>query len=218
MSNHAWSKFWWQDWQTDAGLRMCSLEARGLWMEMLCIMAASPKKGYLLIGGKPPTIPELARVVGIHWRACARLAAILEAHKVYSRDGGLIFCRRMVRDAKNEETGREGANKRWKAKNKAGGPQSAPPNGQGTGHPTSEANSPEAEAEADLRASRSERARSPARTREHAHTHTREGQPNFRSGAFQLLWEELHANQQRSADDTTVDHRAIRSERRKLDA
>ena len=38
MSNgQRWSKFWWGDWQNDKALRLCSIGARGLWMEMLCI-------------------------------------------------------------------------------------------------------------------------------------------------------------------------------------
>ncbi len=39
-------------WRDDAGLRLCSLAARGLWFEMLCIMFMSENRGYLSLSDK----------------------------------------------------------------------------------------------------------------------------------------------------------------------
>ena len=59
-------KFFPRDWQADSNLRVCSLEARGLWFEMLCIMAQAPRYGYLTNGdGKTPLSDDaLTRLIG----------------------------------------------------------------------------------------------------------------------------------------------------------
>lgn len=94
---------------------MCSLAARGLWIEMLCLM--HEEDGYLLLAGKPLTPKELARLSGggTSLRECAKLLAELEENGVFSRtEDGTIYCRRMVRDVANEkgwrEVGRLGGN------------------------------------------------------------------------------------------------------------
>ena len=42
-----WMKFYPADWRADPALRMCSLAARGLWMEMLSIMHEADPRGSL---------------------------------------------------------------------------------------------------------------------------------------------------------------------------
>ena len=46
-------KFYPSDWLSDEALRGCSPAARGLWVDMICLMAKSKKHGYLLAGDKP---------------------------------------------------------------------------------------------------------------------------------------------------------------------
>jgi len=48
-----WLKFFPSDWRADPALRMCSLAARGLWIEMLCLMHEARPHGSLLVNGKP---------------------------------------------------------------------------------------------------------------------------------------------------------------------
>lgn len=102
MSNgngHRWSKFWWCDWQNDKGLQQCSLAARGLWIELLGLCHASEKPGYLLINGEPPDNEALADVLGrTTTKEIAKLLAELERRHVFSREDGVIFSRRMVKD------------------------------------------------------------------------------------------------------------------------
>src|SRR5690349_15309183 len=111
MSNgngHRWSKFWWCDWQNDPGLRMCSLEARGLWIELLAIAHQSDRPGYVLVNGKPPTNKEISSLV--RWgnaKTIEKLLRELADYGVFSRgDDGVIFSRRMVRDTQISEAGR----------------------------------------------------------------------------------------------------------------
>lgn len=115
MAGRNWSKFWWQDWQRDPALNLCSLEARGLWMDMLCIMADAEEKGVLTIGKTKVSSKELAQLSRISEKKCKKLVEELENNGVFSRDeNGFIFSRRMVRDAgisrKSAENGKKGGN------------------------------------------------------------------------------------------------------------
>lgn len=99
MSARRWAKFWWQDWQRDPALRMCSLAARGAWIEMLCLMADADPVGHLLVNGRSPNMRQLAAVLGCSEREATKLVSELEENGVFSRsDDGTIFSRRMVRD------------------------------------------------------------------------------------------------------------------------
>lgn len=110
-----WFKFYPSDWRSDLGLRRCSPAARGLWIDMLCIMHEATPRGYLTIGGVPLADRDLAALLAISPKQCAGLLAELEKGGVFSRtDAGVIFSRRMIRDeakqAKNEENGHLGGN------------------------------------------------------------------------------------------------------------
>ncbi|MBS1057145.1 hypothetical protein [Gluconobacter kondonii] len=99
MSARRWAKFWWQDWQRDPALRMCSLAARGAWIEMLCLMADADPVGHLLVNGRSPNMRQLSAVLGCSEREATKLVAELEENGVFSRsEDGTIFSRRMVRD------------------------------------------------------------------------------------------------------------------------
>lgn len=99
MSARRWAKFWWQDWQRDPALRMCSLAARGAWIEMLCLMADADPVGHLLVNGRSPNMRQLSAVLGCSEREATRLVTELEENGVFSRsEDGTIYSRRMVRD------------------------------------------------------------------------------------------------------------------------
>lgn len=109
-----WLKFYPSDWRADPALRMCSLAARGLWMEMLCLMHEAAPRGSLLINGRQVTEIQLATLAGASVREVASQLAQLEAAGVFSRDdSGTIFSRRMRRDDEKAE--------RDKANGRAGG-------------------------------------------------------------------------------------------------
>lgn len=101
MTATIWSKFFWSDWQAEPTLRRCSLAARGLWMEVLCLAAQAEPAGYLVKDGEPLDVARLARNVGAKNGEVDRLLAELETEGVFSRDRrGRIYSRRIVRDAK----------------------------------------------------------------------------------------------------------------------
>jgi len=103
-----WMKFHPQDWRADEKLRLCSLAARGLWIEMLAIMHRSERYGQLLIGGKAPTDAQLAVQVGSSPDEVSELIGQLESAGVFSRAAsGAIYSRRMTRDRKKADLARK---------------------------------------------------------------------------------------------------------------
>lgn len=114
MAKQPWSKFFWDDWDSDPGLRLCSLAAQGLWMRMLCICARHEPKGYLAIQDQALTVDHIARLAGVSETDAASMIAELDRFGVFSRDRkGRIYSRRMVRDVKKSNEGRKNVIKRW---------------------------------------------------------------------------------------------------------
>src|SRR5881394_2713806 len=97
-------QFYPADWRKDAELQSCSIAARGLWHEMLCVMHECDPYGFLMVAGKPMTMAQLARLAGITTRECQKLVAEIENVNVFSRaENGAIFSRRMVKDEEVRE-------------------------------------------------------------------------------------------------------------------
>lgn len=87
------------DWQRDAALRSCSVGARGLWIEMMCIMHQADPYGVLVLNDKAIGPAQLARMVGASEKEVGRWLGELTAAGVHSvDDAGRVFSRRMVRD------------------------------------------------------------------------------------------------------------------------
>ncbi|MDR0250681.1 MAG: hypothetical protein LBI35_05155 [Burkholderiales bacterium] len=92
-------QFYPADWRKDSALQICSIAARGLWIEVMCIMHESDQYGHLSINGKPMSSKQLARLVGESENVVDGLLAELEDAGVFSRtEEGCIFSRRMVND------------------------------------------------------------------------------------------------------------------------
>lgn len=116
-----WMKFYPSDWRADPMLRLCSMAARGLWVEMLCVMHEATPYGSLLVNGRRLDKKQLAALVGIPEKDCTALLMELEGGGVFSRDeDGTIYSRRMRRDCEKSEEGRKQIGKRW------GGPNRSP--------------------------------------------------------------------------------------------
>ena len=87
------------DYLRDMRLRQCSVESRGVWMDMLCLMHQGLPYGHLRDESGDITIKSLARLVGLSPSQLGKCLCELEAHAVFSRDEhGGIFSRRMTRD------------------------------------------------------------------------------------------------------------------------
>jgi hypothetical protein len=110
-----WMKWYPADWRADPALRMCSLAARGLWIELLGFMHEAEPYGHLIVGGRCPTPAQIASLVGADLRSVNTALAELEAASVFSRDDeGRMISRRMLRDKakadQDRQNGRSGGN------------------------------------------------------------------------------------------------------------
>jgi len=110
-----WSKFFWQDWANDPALRLCSLGAQGLWMRMLCVAAEANPIGYVAVNGQALGVTDISRLAGVTETEATALIGELDRYGVFSRTRtGVIYSRRMIRDAKKRvttsENGKKGGN------------------------------------------------------------------------------------------------------------
>jgi hypothetical protein len=98
-------QFYPADWRKDPALSSCSLAARGLWIELLCVAHESDDYGHLTVNGNAMTDVQIARSVGEAVGVVKRLLTELEHAGVFSRDvNGAIFSRRMERDERIRST------------------------------------------------------------------------------------------------------------------
>jgi hypothetical protein len=112
MARHPWFKFYPSDWRGASRLRLCSLAARGLLIEMMGIMHEAEPYGHLMIAGKPVDDATLAVQVGAPRKQVAALREELEKHGVLERNQfGVLFNPRMVRDQSVREKRAAGGSK-----------------------------------------------------------------------------------------------------------
>jgi hypothetical protein len=87
------------DWLQDVSLRMCSVGARGLWIDMICLMHQGSDYGYLKVNHLPILPDNLARMCGATFDEVQGWLGELEKAGTFSRDAdGCIYSRRMIRD------------------------------------------------------------------------------------------------------------------------
>jgi hypothetical protein len=99
MSKRPSFQFYPSDWRTDPDLQLCSIAARGLWIDLICLMHEGTPYGFLTRQNTPIPIASLARLCGENIAIVTELLAELETNNVVSRDEfGALFSRRMVRD------------------------------------------------------------------------------------------------------------------------
>ena len=108
-------KFYTADWRSDPALRMCSMAARGLWVEMICLMHEATPYGQLLIKGQSPTEAQLSVLVGATSDQVTAMLCELESAGVFSRTrAGVIYSRKMTKMMKKasvaRNNGRKGGN------------------------------------------------------------------------------------------------------------
>jgi len=99
-------KFYTSDWRADPRLKMCSPAARGMWIEMICLMHEATPYGHLLVHGQNPTEAQLASLTGIQIAELGGLIAELERNGVFSRTReGVIYSPEMAADQERFSSG-----------------------------------------------------------------------------------------------------------------
>lgn len=93
-------QFYPADWRKDPNLRRCSAQARGVWIDVLCLMHECERRGVLATSGAAWTVEETACAVG--GNQDVTLACIRELCEKgvlrRSKRTGQMFSARMVRD------------------------------------------------------------------------------------------------------------------------
>lgn len=109
-----WMKFYPRDWIGDSELRTCSLAARGLWIDMLCLMDSASPRGHLKLGRKRIDPPTLAGLTNTPVGKVEKLLGELRKKGVFSvTTHGTIYCRKMVAERKRSANGAKLAAIRW---------------------------------------------------------------------------------------------------------
>lgn len=102
----SYMQFYPSDWRGDEQLSACSIGARGLWLEFMCL--AHKEAGYVRVNGEQPDDATLARLARVSVSELRKLTAEIIRRGVASRlDDGTLFSRRMVRDAQKRSTNRK---------------------------------------------------------------------------------------------------------------
>lgn len=96
------------DWLKDPNLRRCSNSARGVWIDMLCLMFECEERGVLATAGRAWSDQEIAQAVGGDQKvALSCLHELVDKVVAGRNQSGAVFCRRMVRDEEQRKTDRE---------------------------------------------------------------------------------------------------------------
>jgi hypothetical protein len=104
MAKNWWFKFDFRLWRSDADLRLLSLEARGFWVELLCVM--HEKDTYTMTA----TFEELGWLIGCSPEVAARCIVQIKNSNVADVTLGngdvTVLSRRLYREAKEREQSR----------------------------------------------------------------------------------------------------------------
>jgi hypothetical protein len=104
---HSYIKFYGRDWLGDAMLRMCTPEERGVWIDLLCVMAGAEPYGHLAVNNRAMTDAEVGRVIGLDESTYKGILYRLIEKGIPSKtESGMVFSRRMVKEHKKFITGR----------------------------------------------------------------------------------------------------------------
>lgn len=115
-------QWYWDDWFAAFDVRLCSLAARGLWIDMLGIMFKAEIRGTLTINGRQISTKILSKIAGVKEEIITKLLRELERNDVFSKlDDSTIICRRMLRESSKKgkiskirsEAGKKGMESRW---------------------------------------------------------------------------------------------------------
>ena len=123
-------QWYWDDWFSEFSLRLCSLAARGLWIDMLGIMFKAEIRGTLTVNGRQIDSKELAKICNVSEQIINKCIDELEGREVFSRlPDRTIINRRMFNESERKEeiskirsiAGKKGAEKRWQKNSKNDG-------------------------------------------------------------------------------------------------
>ena len=105
-------QFYPADWRKDIELQSCSIAARGLWIELICLMHQAQPYGKLMVNSKQIDDKTAAKLIGIDRRKYQKLLQELLQNGVARKDEeGTIYSKRMVADYRLRQIRREAGSK-----------------------------------------------------------------------------------------------------------
>jgi len=112
---HPW---FWRDWFGDQEIRLLTPSERCVWFEMIGMMWQSDRRGFLLVGGKTPTLSTIANLIRISREDLDSALKSLEDLNVFSvTEDGIFYSRRILKDLERSESksksGKKGAESRY---------------------------------------------------------------------------------------------------------
>lgn len=97
------------DWRKDVELRSCSIAARGLWIDLMCVAHECEPYGHLALNGRPMTHAQIAGQIGIPAAQIKKLMDELIANGVARvTDDGTVYSKRMTDDERLRSARAEG--------------------------------------------------------------------------------------------------------------
>lgn len=110
------------DWLKDPNLRRCTHAAKGVWVDILCLMHESQERGYLATSGVAWSDEDIALAVGGDKSIVLACITELTLKGVAKRDArGALYSKRMVSDERKRrlcsDAGKKGGNPALLAKN-----------------------------------------------------------------------------------------------------
>lgn len=100
--------FYPRDWLSETSLRLLSSTDRGIWFDLICLMAMAEPYGHLATQGRPLGTAEIAKLIGEDKAILqATLGRLLDAGVCSKNCDGMIYCRRLVKDYAYRQQQRE---------------------------------------------------------------------------------------------------------------
>lgn len=123
------------DWLKEPSLRRCTHAAKGIYIDILCLMFECSERGVLATDGIAWTDDEIAQAVGgDKTQTLEGLRELVEKRVVSRTDKGAVYSRRMVRDEKKRQlcgdAGKRGGGNPQFAKGNPKGANKGPPKGE----------------------------------------------------------------------------------------
>lgn len=105
------------DWRASKTLGLCSLAAKGAWIDLLCIMHDCEPRGQLVLNGSPVTDKEAVKYIGGDRAAKKALAELID-RGVLVRIDGVLSSPRMMKDEAIRQQKKRAGSQGGKAKGK----------------------------------------------------------------------------------------------------
>lgn len=101
-------QFYVYDWQTDRRLQLCSARARGVWIELMCLMHDGDPYGHLTVNGRKLDLKSVATLTHLSLKSVRSGIQELEKNGVIKvTTDGVYYCSRMVKDEQLRQVRRE---------------------------------------------------------------------------------------------------------------